>query len=508
MQREPTDTMIDGSWEFQSLTRLAEMIKAMAPDGAPALADWYAEAVALENAGPMNTLMAERGLDNLAFSLRSHWLRMAHESSHGYLMAPPHAQPKFMPSGKKFQFDYERSSRPEILERRGMALAPSPKGWTGKCMLFASGMSAIATLIQVCCAHLNGALPDQPVQLKMFGGYFETWRLLDMFHSPALDVEYLDTNDELADRVIDGGADVLVIEPVAYDWDMIVFDLAAFAEAWKRARQRPRVVIIDTSLTGPTFTVSDLVGAFGDHLPWLVVFVRSGLKLDQQGLELSNVGIVNIYAPSDGKRPVSLSHLMQRLTVNRAITGGGLSVNDTAALEAPWFLDRQLFVDHADRVFANNRQLAEGVRLGGGIISRINHPALAPEPRPKWAVSPFVVFHLASDSVTRHGLLVAILVHEAGKRGLCFDLGSSFGFRGQRFEVIRPLVQIRERKGRVGLLKIAMGSRQGPSVGGIIKLINDIGAYPDWKSLKAAYPDVRAYVKGDFGVYQARPPRP
>ncbi len=505
---QPQQSNATGADELQALTRLATAIEAMLPDGENRLLDWRNKAAVLPSDVDLGSLAGEQALDDLAMALRAEWLSIAHQATSGYLMSPPHEQPKFMPSGNKFQFDYERSSRPETLELRGFRAMPPPNGWHGCCKLFSSGMSAIATLVQVCCARLKGATPEKPVQLDMFGGYFETWRLLDTVHDAVLKVEYLTSTRQLEQRIGDGKSDVLVIEPVAYDWDMTVFDLDVFAKAWRRAGDdKPRLVIVDTSLTADTFGMDELVWAFGGELPWLVAFVRSGLKLDQQGLELSNVGIVNVFVPEGDASPVHFERLKERLNVNRAISGGALTVNQTAALEAPWFLDPALFTAHVESVYANNRKLAEAVELKGGVFSRINHPALERQCQQRWAVSPFVVLHLQGDSVGRLGKLVAIIVHEVRERGLSFDLASSFGFRGHRFEVIRPLVQIREMEGRTGVLKIAMGSRSEPSVDGIIDLINEIAAYPDWDALADAYTDVPAYVKGSFGVYVEKPPR-
>ena len=368
-------------------------------------------------------------------------------------------------------------------------------------------MAAISTVVQVCCAHLDGAKPENPVNLDMFGGYFETWRLLDALHNSVLHVRYHADNEALAKRVAKGETDAVVIEPVAYDWDMAVFDADALRTAWAAAGERhPRVVIVDNSLTAHTLTPEDLVPVFGDRPPWLVVFVRSGLKLDQQGLELSNVGVVNLYLPGGASRRIHKESLKQKLTVNRAVTGGSLTVNQTAALEAPWFLKTGDLAAYAARVFDNNRRLAAEVCNTGGIFSRINHPVLEGG-AVAWAAAPFVVFHLSEDSQVRHGKLVAILVHEAARRDIPLTLGSSFGFRGHRFEVIRPQVQIRAQEEKTGLLKVAMGFRQGPSLLAVIALLNDIAAYPDWHSLIAAYDHVKAYVKGGFGVYVERPPR-
>lgn len=510
MQQPSPEHEAAGAAELDALVQLASDIEGMLPSSDTGLDHWRAQAEKLREAGALGTPAGERALDDLGWSLRGAWLRCAFETSCDYLMSPPHEQPKNLPSGRSFQFDYERSSRPESLEARGASLFPAPDEWTGHCMLFSSGMSALATLFQVCCARLRGPTPDQPVQLDMFGGYFETWRLLDTVHDSVLKVTYLESPRQLEQRVAEGKTDVMVVEPVAYDWDMTVFDLDGFAAAWRQAgNERPRLVIVDTSLTADRFTMDDLLPAFGDQLPWMVAFVRSGLKLDQQGLELSNVGIVNLYVPQGEASPIHFERLKERLTVNRAITGGALTVNQTAALEAPWFLRGEALGRHAARVFENNSILARSVRLEGGIFSSIKHPALSDDEKTTpWSVSPFVVMHVNDDSISRLGKLVAILVHEIKTRGLCVDLASSFGFRGHRFEVIRPLVQIREHEASSGLLKIAMGSRSGPSIQGVVDLINEIAAYADWDALVAAYPDVRAYAKGGFGVYVARPPRP
>lgn len=213
----------------------------------------------------------------------------------------------------------------------------------------------------------------------------------------------------------------------------------------------------------------------------------SGLKLDQAGLELANVGILSLFVPegAPGMPPAPrLGHYLRKM---RTILGSGLTLDEVAALEAPWFLDRKSFERHCRAVFVNNAMVSACLQGIKGIFSRIVHPSLADPQSPVPTVqAPFSVLHLREDSLDNHGFLLAVLAAEARRRGLCFDAGSSFGFRGHRYEVIIP--RLADRK---GLFKVAMGARGGPSRTGIVELMQELAACPDMQALRARYPKLR-----------------
>jgi len=446
-------------------------------------------------------------LDEISMCLRSLWLLRAHQTSGNFLKSPPHEQAKFLPSGKRLQYDYERSFRPKPLENRARRFSSVPKDWQSEHLLFSSGMGALSIVSQICCGRLNGPRPSRPVTLDMFGGYFETWRLLDFIHDASLEIRHIESNEDICERIEGAKTDAMLIEPVAYDWDMTVFDHPAFIDAWMKAGEdRPRVLIFDTSLTGHRFNIEKVLTDLTDKPPWLIVGVRSGLKLDQQGLELSNVGIVDLYAPKNSS-PASLHDLAKKLGAARSVMGTGLTLDQLSVLEAPWFLNRQQFEGYGDSVFENNQTLAQSVNLVGGIFSKISHPSLEKHCQLDWAVAPFVVFHLAEDSPGNHGFLIAVLVHEVTRRKLVFALGSSFGFRGHRFEVIQPMIHLTPNPEQSGLLKVAMGFRKGASLDGVIQLINEIAAIKNFTALRSTYPKIKAFVKDSAGVYAERPPR-
>lgn len=119
-----------------------------------------------------------------------------------------------------------------------------------------------------------------------------------------------------------------------------------------------------------------------------------------------------------------------------------------------------------------------------GIFKKIAHPSLISDLA--WAVSPFVVFHLHEDTLENHGFLLGVVSYEAKKSQISLAMGSSFGFRSHRFEVIIP--NLSEGK---GLFKVAMGYREGPSKEFIIKLFKRLSLYSDFSKLREDYPSIK-----------------
>jgi hypothetical protein len=490
----------------QLLDRIHDLMPILGDDSQP-LWELEERIEQIQKQEDIDPLEVEKELEAVSMEIRRVWLYAARQVSVDFLKSPPHEQAKVLPSGRRVQFDYERGSHPKSLEHRSQKICSVPKGWRSTHLIFSSGMGALSSIIQLCCARLDGPAPKSPVMLDMFGGYFETWRLLDLRQGLSMDVHHLQSNDELIKRLEAGLVDVMLIEPVAYDWEMTVFDHDAFIRTWKNSTsKRPRVLLFDSSLTGHRYRIENLLSELRESPPWLVINVRSGIKLDQEGLELANVGIADLYVPARGS-PANLQDLKTRLGAIRSILGTGLSFDQMAALEVPWFLNKQRFEDYGNAVFENNAALARQIASSGGVFSKISHPALGENCDVDWAVAPFVVFYLSEDSRGNHGFLIAVLATEAKRRGLQFTLGSSFGFRGHRFEVIKPMVHLQPNIEQTGLLKIAMGARRGPSFDGVIDLVNETAAIESFAALRKAYPDVKAYVKDRAGIYVARPSR-
>lgn len=354
----------------------------------------------------------------------------------------------------------------------------------------ASGMAALAGTVQ--CFLNTAGTGSGPVRLGMAGSYFETETLLSLLSGRGLawhSVADLPAAIEAADD------DMLLVEPVRYDWSLSTMDAARIAAAWRRRRiHRTRLVLFDSTLSSVTFPITDVLAGFGEAAP-LVVDLRSGLKLDQQGLELANLGVTSVYSREPAAGSVDAAAFARLLRIHRSVSGASVPLDAMAALDLPFVLDRAWTQRHADRVFAHNRRLAAALAPVDGIFRRVVHPALGVG---SLRDAPFVVCHLIEDTLENHGMLLAVIQQHARRRGLSLDCGSSFGFRSHRYESIVPQPQ----DGK-GLFKVALGSRAGPSLIGTVALLTELAGYPEFAALRRDHPKAAARTRAQVDGWQA-----
>ncbi len=443
--------------ECQALLQLGEGVAARMPQAENLLRSWREAVVALENAD-LEPAAFEAELDRLALALRRICLGLAHAASDRALRSPRERDHTAAPDGEEISFGYERSIEPEKLEARLKAYAPAPAGWHADHLLFSSGQAAMNCLLLALSPR--GANPANPPRIRHLGGYFETEELLALMSSHGMIRELPQSG---ADH-----ADVLILEPVYFDRDARVHRLdmtAALQRHCATAEGCPSLVIVDSTLVGPCFDLDPLLPKqlICSEAGHVLVRMSSGLKLDQAGLELANVGLVSLYRREDQVFAVDPA---EKLKKARTLTGAGLGFDALGALEAPWFLDREHARGYAEAVFENNAELAQRLAELDGLFSQVSHPSLGAD---GGAAAPFVLIQLEDDSPENYRKLEELIAREAKARDLRFDKGGSFGFRGHRYEAILP-----EAGEITPFLRVALGARTGWSRDGIIDLLCEI----------------------------------
>jgi hypothetical protein len=263
------------------------------------------------------------------------------------------------------------------------AYRPVPAGWLARHLLFSSGMAALSGIVQMLPA-VFGARTSAP-SLLVAVAYYETLDLVALgtrMHSAVVGDDVSFARASMAKP-----PDAALIEPIVYDPWQRPFDVQRAARQLA-SQQAPPVLVIDSTLVGPSIPITRILDD-ARGLP-LVVQASSGLKLDQAGLELANVGIVSLYAPAS--RRAELDAAEDRLRVLRRLNGTALTIDAVALLDTPFFLYSAMFYEYCTAVFAHNARLARGVPAGG-VFKTVADPALDARNLP-WAQAPFVFFHL------------------------------------------------------------------------------------------------------------------
>lgn len=411
--------------EVAELSLLSQQLADCIPDWDPAVVQKHLD---FPEGDPIEM---ERRLEESTSCIRQAWLTAAAKHTSQSFRSPKACDTPTTPRGKEHKFGYERELCPIALERRcALFFEAPPAGIYCEHVLFSSGQAAMTACLLTSSSSAN---------IAHLGGYFETPQLIALLRSSC--------EKDVPERL-----HTLIAEPVWFDgahWGKT--DLTAVRE------REPDRVIIDATLSGLRHQIEPLLSALS---PSTEVFrLHSALKLFQHGLELADVGIVTVFNRSAG----GARSLANALRGARALCGLGLRFAEIAALELPAFLNRDMTLDYQDAIFAHNARLAKVVEKSNRLFDDDIYPAVAAN----GARAPYCTLRLRKPSDSAYERLEQRIQEGAAKEGILLECGGSFGFRGHRYEIVRP-------ETAPTFVRVALGRRPGASMEGAIKLFESI----------------------------------
>lgn len=450
-----TGGVAGSSWfedECSDLQTLAERLAQAFPFARRYLGRWQEHFERLDASETRSTWDAEQRLDALATSLRQICLRTASLYSMKFYRSPLDSELPMAANGESLDFGYERDIRPESLEDR--LRQANPAGLESEHFLFSSGQAALTALVMA--GSWRDANQSVPLVLHT-GSYFETSDLLRF-------LEHAGVISVLKPGLAATSPQIHIMEPVhcAADGEISAEDEVCLRAAINSPGAAIDLVIIDTTLCQVPFSEEDLAQVFhgfNEH-PVVAVF-RSGLKLDQAGLELSNVGVVSLYAGAGACGKTRLEKVAANLKRFRTLTGGGLGFEQINSLSVPWFLDPLYRQRYAGAVFDNNATFAQ--RVASSATLDVAHASLV-DPSQECPFCTIRIMHGSDDSYRR---LEAHIENETRRRGILLRRGGSFGFRGHRYQVIFS-------DEGAPFIRLAIGARRDASFQALIPLFNEI----------------------------------
>jgi hypothetical protein len=447
--------------EIEELLSLADALSGRAHAHRKSFQDLIADTRARLDAAP-NAVELEHLSEKLARALRHLWIEASASITSLNYRSPPAEKKTRTATGRNIEFGYERDLHPNYLEERcNTFFGEPPEGWTVDHVLLSSGQSAMTAVLHMLeDGLLTGG--NRKLSFAHLGAYFETAEIFSLFNSL---LNPVGCGREAVKKMDELDADLFIIEPVFCDGEFGSVDLNRLLEHHQK-KKRGRVYIFDTTLTGSAYSLEEHLTGMSSVNSAAVFRLVSGLKLLQGGLELASVGVLSIFTLSDAVN--SAKQLGDRIRKIRTLLGLGLSFADVAVLEAPWFLDRDYTGVYQRAIFENNARLATTVSSNNHLFRGAFHPSLLPDwqgPRD----APYCVFRLQDDDPHLLVLLEEFIRKEVRTRGILFESGGSFGFRGHRFEVVRP-------EGAEPFLRVALGRRPGWSCDQITDLLGDLAS--------------------------------
>lgn len=184
------------------------------------------------------------------------------------------------------------------------------QGMKSKTFLFSSGMAAISHMLYCFSSFLKNNLV---IQSSI--GYFETKYFLKVLASMG--------NTVKLDFRTDINANLFYFEPIKYDATLSLTDIDVVLRRINESDAKIKFVIMDSTMHNRTKIFDHLIDKIQNIKNVILCDIRSGLKLDQEGLELSNLGVSTIFV---SKSNVQLFEAIRRyIEQYKSLTGANLS---------------------------------------------------------------------------------------------------------------------------------------------------------------------------------------
>lgn len=492
--------------ELNHLLELAHSIINQRPELAKYFATWQTKLQKLRQSPQLESLATELRLNQLAYELRQIWLQIAHRFSDKPMKSPTYPESIALPLSYPLRYDYERVVTPRRLEEKLDRQTRTIPEWEFSSLYFSCGMAAIHSLLQGMPLFFDkNAYPKidrKQLRLDVFIGYYESDDLIWNAHQVNHYRLRYPEQDELYENLTKGKNQICFMEPMLCDYFQTTVDPQRLIHALKRRKaDRPLILIIDSTLLAGVFVMEDIVAQIPPQQSILLIELRSALKLDQEGLEISNAGYVRIFRQYNNADFRSTERIKKRLAKTRKLFGNNLTLEQISLLDLPWFNDSDQVKNYAQSIFDNNRKLARALLplKGKGLVYEVNHPCFSSAtslPNCAWSESPFVTvgFREHENNEPNHSYLNGALLYEIKKRKLNLHWGTSFGFRHHRFEIFQSSHKYPSGE-YIGIIRMAMGRNTGPSLDACIDLFKELFSYDSFQALKKAYAHIEPIYK-------------
>lgn len=315
-------------------------------------------------------------------------------------------------------FNYERALPPNCLEKKYFEQYDiKPRFIT----LYRSGMSAIYASFSVIASLWRNI---NTICLDVLAYYFETKTIVTAY----VDNQHFKCRELISPRELydslenDDGTSLFFIEMMDVNMRQEKIQVSLIRQALlNRKNKKNLILVLDNTLVFDEFDIMKILEGLPDNI--IIITVRSCIKLEQFGLELSNLGVLELYSNND---KISYDEIKKTFSVFRSVTGLSISYSDEKILLSNIF-KKDLIIEYCKGIKDNTRKLYVAIKdLVRTPIKEILYLENAP----------FFLITLHKTEQTDYEAFMQKIVDYIKENYGEIVCGTSFGFRHTRIEII------------------------------------------------------------------------
>jgi hypothetical protein len=401
-----------------------------------------------------NLFANERKLQNKTQELRHLWLEEVGNVTSRFNRSSWEGEKPIDLFEKKVSFTYETlTNDTDVAAHYEYKI----EGFRNGTFLYPNGMQAIKGTLEAV-----QALSVEEFVIEYSAAYFETQLLFRIMESNGVNISKIHNGPN--------HANVFYFEPMMYDFDANLVDMDGFIQSVMESTAEMVFIIVDSTMHGQTHLVERLNNRLNNKVV-IFIDVRSGLKLDQEGLELSNLGVAEWFVRNNYNHFYKES--MSFIRKYKGLCGANISYAAITALSCGHDTDESK--KYSENVKRTAIDFIEKIRAqfsGKGEIKSVYLPqgTLMGEK----LVCPFIYLKLRCNTTEQHVNFIHEIQSTLRHDNLFLPFRNSWGFRFPSIECIEHF------ESKENIIKLYTGTYEGLVWHRLIEIILSIDSRT-WK---------------------------
>lgn len=399
---------------------------------------------------PNNLIENEKIINNFITEIRFLIQEKAFNSTVDEYRSPMYHVSRSSINSTNYTYDYERTIKYQNLERLFHKSSEYLDGFT---LIYRSGMSVLSSIINLIFKFYNS------VNCISHIGYYESMLLLNDFKKNITNVDFNVVKDE---RVLN--AEFYFIEFVKANFNFETIDFESFITKIPVDSKKLIFLVFDISFLGDSINYDEILNLLKNHNHIITIFYRSGLKLDQEGFDLINLGIASLYLSHDIEDIKET--LLDFMQSNRSYAGTSLSLMELDILKTIIEIHNKNYAKiilENTAFFFSQLNVSDDSFVDRIITADINYTNISQYS------TPYFFIKLKSATEDDYINISKLIKYELRKVGLDIGFRTSFGFRNISFEYIKN-----KNVKNSEILKIVPGLMKGYTYYKMIDILNGI----------------------------------